>query len=147
MPAMNQVLEIYLELGLWDKLDSTAAQALKIVPNDPGILKIQAAGKKRLTKIDERLMIAKENPTPENYLSLSLLYYQKGMFEKCIEACKEALKLKPNFADAYNNICSSYNSMGKYKEAAEACEKAIAIKPDYPLAKNNLNWAKSMIKK
>jgi len=53
------------------------------------------------------------------------------------------LKLNPNYAEAYNNICSAYNAMQMWDKGAEACEKALKINPGYELAKNNLAWAKS----
>ncbi|MFA6923447.1 MAG: tetratricopeptide repeat protein [Bacteroidales bacterium] len=141
------LMNMYNELGLWDNLGTLVEQTLQIVPNDAVTLSYLEASRKKMTKIDESMENAKKNPTPENYLSLSLTYYQKGLYEKCIEACNEALKLKPDYSDAYNNICSAYNVLGKYDEAIKACEKAIKIKPDYQLAKNNLAWAKSQIKK
>ncbi len=90
---------------------------------------------------------AKSQSSPENYLNLSVVYFQKGLYEKCIEMCNEALKLKPDYADAYNNIGAAYNCLGKYEEGISFCERAIKIKPDFQLAKNNLAWAKSQLKK
>ena len=84
---------------------------------------------------------AKRNPTPENYLNLSLSYYQERQFEKCIEAANMALKLKPDYADAYNNMGSAYIMLGDYEKAIQACEKSIKLKPDFQLAKGNLQWA------
>lgn len=80
--------------------------------------------------------------TPEGYLSLSLKYYYRGSYEDCIKACLLALKLKPDYAPAYNNICTAYNKMGRFEEGIRACEKALEIQPDFPLAKGNLDWAK-----
>ena len=81
---------------------------------------------------------AKENPTPENYLNLSLIYYKEQQYQECVDAAKLALKLRPQFAEAYNNICSAYTVMGNYKEAIMAANEALRIKPDFVLAKNNL---------
>jgi tetratricopeptide (TPR) repeat protein len=82
---------------------------------------------------------AKNNPSPEKYLSLSLTYYQNKNYEKCIEAANEALKLKPDYVEAYNNICSAQNILGNYDEAIKAGQQAMKIDPGYQLAKNNLN--------
>lgn len=84
---------------------------------------------------------AKAEPSPENYLELSLIYYKQKQYEKCIEASRQALKLKPVFAEAYNNICSAYNLIGDYDSAIVAGKEALRIKPDFELAKNNLNDA------
>jgi len=84
----------------------------------------------------------KLHPSPENYLQLSLIYYNAGRYEDCITACNSALSLRKDYAEAYNNICSAYNMLKQWDKAIDACNKAIKLKPDYPLAKGNLNWAK-----
>jgi len=91
--------------------------------------------------------LAKTTPTPDNYLNLSLQYYLVKRYPECIQASREALKLKSDFPEAYNNICSAYNSMGKYDSAIIAGTHALKIRPDYQLAKNNLNYAKQMLRK
>ncbi|MBI2271392.1 MAG: hypothetical protein HYU69_13695 [Bacteroidetes bacterium] len=83
----------------------------------------------------------KTDPTPENYLELSLIYYKEKKYKKCIEASRQALKLKPIFAEAYNNICSAFNLIGEYDSAIVSGKEALRIKPDFELAKNNLNDA------
>ncbi len=72
--------------------------------------------------------------------------HQAGQFEKSIQDAQAAIKLRPNYAEAYNNIAASYESMGKWDEAIEAARKAIALKPDFQLAQNNLAWSLSQKK-
>ncbi len=79
-------------------------------------------------------------------LNQSLQSYNQGDFNECIRLNKEALKIKPDFSQAWNNICASYNSMKMWKEACDACNEALKIQPDFPLAKNNLNWALKNLK-
>ncbi len=81
------------------------------------------------------------DPSPETYLNLSLAYYNNGKFKECITAAKKSLELKPDYALAYNNICSAYNELQQWDLAIEACNQALKIKPDYDLATNNLNIA------
>jgi Tfp pilus assembly protein PilF len=87
------------------------------------------------------LDVAAKQKTPENYLNLSLRYYQTRQYEKCIEAAQDALKLRPDYAPAYNNICSAYNEMKMWDKGIDACQQALKIDPGFQLAKNNLNWA------
>ncbi len=81
----------------------------------------------------------------ETYLNKSLTYHQQGKYQECILAAEQAIR--PNYAEAYNNIGSAYNSMKEWDKAIVALEKALAIKPDFQLAKNNLALAKSQQKK
>jgi Tfp pilus assembly protein PilF len=87
-----------------------------------------------------------QNPTPENYIELSLAYYNEGLFEKCIEAANEALKLKPDYDLAYNNICAAYNELKEWAKAAEAGEKGLQINPQNKLIQGNLNVSKRNLK-
>lgn len=89
---------------------------------------------------------ATTNPTPENYLQLSLAEYNNADYEKCIKAAQESLKLRPSYDLAYNNICAAYNRLGRYKEAVEVGEKALSLNPKNELIKGNLAEAKSKIK-
>lgn len=91
--------------------------------------------------LENMLEQLKTNPTAEGYLNLSLEYYNMGDYVKCIEASQSALKIKPDYALAYNNICSAYNVLKEYDKATEACSQAIRIQPDFQLAKNNLKLA------
>jgi tetratricopeptide (TPR) repeat protein len=79
--------------------------------------------------------------SPEAFLELSLRDYYAGRFPECITAAKEALKLKPEYDPAYNNICACYNRLGQWDDAIAACRAAVAINPNNQLAKNNLAWA------
>lgn len=99
------------------------------------------------SELETAKQTAQTDPTAENFLNLSLQYYNAGDYEKCISSCEEALKLKPDYALAYNNICSAYNQLGNYQKATEACIEALKYAPDYALAKNNLRHAQQSLAK
>lgn len=146
MSSRYLAMNIYNDLSQWGKLESMALETIQKFPNDTTAKNLFGLSQKKESRTDYYKRIAKTNPTPENYLTLSLECYNNSDYYGCIDACNQALKLKPDYADAYNNICSAYNSLGEYKKAIEAGEKAIAIKPDYQLAKNNLAYSKSKLK-
>ena len=52
---------------------------------------------------------------------------QIGKLDKAIDAFKKAISIKPDYADAYNNM----GCQGKLEEAIEAYNKVLSIKPDY----------------
>jgi protein O-mannosyl-transferase len=80
--------------------------------------------------------------TPEHFLALSLQDYNDGKYEESIAAAQSALSLKPDYAEAFNNICAANNKLGRFEEARSACEQALRIKPDFDLARNNLQYAR-----
>jgi tetratricopeptide (TPR) repeat protein len=140
-------MALYNETEDWGALSKLAQETMQYLPGDPRCLAYLDAAKNKKTKLDVGVETAKKNPTADNYINLSLQYYEAGMYKECITACEEALKIKPNYAIAYNNICSSYNALKMYDKAIEACNKALAINPNFELAKGNLNSAKSQLKK
>ncbi len=143
MQSRYLLMSVYAELGYWEPLAQLANETLTFVPGDPATLNFieMAKGKK------SQLMVNKEdatkNPTPENYLNLSLQYYNAGEYQKCIDACNEALKLKPDFSEAYNNICTAYNAMKMWDKAIEACKKSLQCNPNNEYAKGNLKVAQA----
>ena len=59
-------------------------------------------------------------------------------FEAAIYNFKQLLKLKPDFAEAYNNMGTAFNSKGDSGAAIECYKMALKIKPDYAEAHNNM---------
>lgn len=144
--ARYVLMDALYETKRYEELKEICNKTLQILPSDPKAtqyLAMASSGKSKLDIMEETLAAA---PTPSGYLDLSLSYYQAEDFEKCIEAAQKALKLKPDYPEAWNNICSAYNSLNRFKEGAAACEEALKLRPDYPLAKNNLKWATQNLK-
>jgi Flp pilus assembly protein TadD len=51
---------------------------------------------------------------------------------------QEAIRLKPDYADAYNNLGVILLNQGRIDEAIKQLQEAIRLKPDYADAQNNL---------
>jgi Flp pilus assembly protein TadD len=107
-------------------------------------------GNMMVNDLRDRAAREKTNPpqpakeTPESYLQASLTDYREKRYQDSIAAAEEALKLRPRYAEAWNNIGAACNQLGRYGDAVPALEKALALKPDFPLARNNLAYARKM---
>lgn len=143
MQSRYLLMTIYSEQESWDLLTQLANETLAIAPDDVEALKYQSMGKSKKSLLQTTEDDLKANPTADGYLNLSLQYYNKSQYQKCIDAANEALKINPKYAEAYNNICCAYNALEKWDEAITAGEKAVALSPDSQLAKNNLAAAKA----
>jgi tetratricopeptide (TPR) repeat protein len=134
---------IYKEQSQWDSLRELAQQTLVISPSDATSKQYLSDVRAAENQVVAAQKLAEARPTPEKYLNLSLLYYQDGKFDECIQAAKRAIQLKPNYPEAYNNIAAAYQSMHQWDQAIVAAQEALKLKPDFQLAKNNLAYSLS----
>ena len=56
---------------------------------------------------------------------------EQGKLEEAIEAYNKALAIKPDYAEAYNNMGVTLRGQIKLEEAIAAYNKALDIKPDH----------------
>jgi Flp pilus assembly protein TadD len=99
-----------------------------------------------LAQVERQTSNQPATQTAESYLALSLQRYGKKRYPEAIAACRAALKLRPDYAEAWNNIGAACNQLGRYEQAVAACEQALRCKPDLQLARNNLQYARDMAK-
>jgi len=137
------LMQSFDALREWDNLKLLANSTLQMDPGNAEIISYLADAQKQKSKVEIEAEQAIISPSAEKYLQLSLDYYNEAKFDQCISAAQQALKLKPNYAEAYNNIGSAYIALGQYSQAADTLKKALKLKPDYPLAKNNLVLAQN----
>jgi len=128
LDAPHLAMNIYAQMLDAGLLRRTADETLARFPNDPESLAwLARAGSLK--------------PSPESYLNESLGLYRQGKFDASIQAAREALKLRPDYSEAWNNIAAAYNSESKWDNGIAAAAQAIRFRPDNQLAKNNLAWA------
>lgn len=141
--AYNNIGSAFNMLQQYDKAIAACQKALTLQPDLALAKNNLALALKNKDALAGAGMNTAQKNRAEDFLNLSLTYYQQGQYEKCIEACRDALKLKPDYADAYSNMGAAYNQMKQWDKAIEACTKALQIDPQHKLANGNLNWAKS----
>ena len=143
MDSRYLLMEIYLELGKFDKVAEIAAEMLRLVPGDKRATLLLETIKSGRSK-PEIVAAAESSPgTPEYFLNLSLGYYREGSFAKCISAAQRALELRPGYDLAYNNICSAFIELKEWDKAIEAGENALKHNPSNVFASGNLARAKA----
>ena len=55
-----------------------------------------------------------------------------------IGAYRRSLRIKPEYAEAWNNLGVIYGKIKRNNDAIDACRQALSIKPEYAEAWNNL---------
>lgn len=138
--AYNNIGIAYYMLGEFDKAIEAYNSALTIKP-DYNLAKSNLANTIEIKSLHERVYKdSGQKLTSNDFLNLSLSYYNKGNYMACIEAAQKSNQIKMN-AGAFNNICASYNRLKMYDKAIEACSKALKLDSTNILAKGNLKDA------
>lgn len=134
--------QIYAATNQWKELGDLVEDTLRIAPTDSSALHYRNVLAEARGKTARKAVEAAKAQTPESYLELSLAHFQAGRYMDCVGAAQEAVKLRPNYAEAYNNIAAGYNALQMWDEGIQAASEAVRLKPDWDLAKNNLAHAR-----
>ena len=64
-----------------------------------------------------------------------------GKYPEATTAYREAIRLKPDYAEAHTNLGSLLIALNEYSPAVTELQEAIRLKPDNPVSHNNLGYA------
>lgn len=134
--AWNNIAAADLQLGKWQQAAEAAGQAVRLQPDDNDLARNNLA---------EALLYLSQSP--EGAVARSRFYFDKGRYDETIREAYAALNLRPDYAEAWNNLAAAYNCLARWSEAIQAAQRAVAIKPDFELARNNLALAVNELKK
>jgi protein O-mannosyl-transferase len=135
--AWNNIGAAYAGLMQWDLAVQAERNAIRFKPD----FHVAQNNLAYYLQHQEQARLTPAEQTPESFLNSSLRLNQEGRYKESIDAARTALRLRPNYAEAWNNIAAGYASLGQWDEAILASQEAIRLKPDFQLAKNNLAWA------
>jgi len=98
--------------------------------------------------LDNHAVSAKPNTKAESLEFQALVWAlrghlegEAGKHEQAVQAYREAIRLKPDLADAWYNLGIAYRKVGQYQQAVQAYREAIRLRPDDAEAWNNLGIA------
>ena len=61
----------------------------------------------------------------------------QGQLDEAIGSCQQAVRIKPNYSEAYNNLGNALLAQGKLDEAVSSYQQVLRIEPDYAEAHSN----------
>lgn len=67
-----------------------------------------------------------------------MAYNDWGKPNEAMKAYREAIRLRPDYPEAFNNLGAAQAEAGKYTEAIESFRQAIDLKPELAIAHYNL---------
>ncbi len=140
--------DFLLQHGRTNEADSLCKIGLQLSPYNAELLtlksnieKIKKAEALANPTVPQMLELIRQNPSEDNWLNLSLAFYNAGDYQACADAAKQVLKINPKNDLAYNNICAAYNMLKEWDKAIEAGRKGLQINPNNKLLAGNLNVA------
>ena len=85
--------------------------------------------------------IKRNGQNPLYFSNLGNALKDQGKLDEAIAAYRQAIGIKPDYAEAHSNLGNALKEQGKLDEAIAAYRQAIGIKPDYAEAHSNLGNA------
>lgn len=135
--ALNNIGAAANMIGLYEIARKYLKMALEINPDFN-------LAKNNLAQAEKQ--ISNKETSRSKLINKTLLSYQIGEYEFEVKYSLQLVRLFPQDAIAWNNLCSAYNATGEYAKAAQACLQSLKFNPDFQLAKNNLNYSRNMMK-
>ena len=167
VPARHWLMQMYDEQKNLAALDRMVDDTLQLVANDEMARGFLAARASRLSPAPSPAAPTPAAPAPaagapaagapaagapaagapadaETILHESVASCRAGKYEECIAGAQKAIALKPDFAEAYNNLAAAYIALRRWDEGIRAAAQAVRLKPDFELAKKNLERARAL---
>lgn len=139
--ARALLMQVRAGMQQWKELRELVEETLRIAPAESTALHyktiLEAAERTSTTAANT----ATTTGTPEAYMELSLAHFRAGRYMECVRAAEQALRLRPDYAEAYNNIAAGYNALKMWDQGIQAASEAVRLKPGWDLARNNLAHA------
>jgi tetratricopeptide (TPR) repeat protein len=76
---------------------------------------------------------------------MGVALFKKGRIPEAIEYYQQALRLKPDYPEAHNNLGSALVDVGRLQEAIEQFKQSLRLNPDFAEAYFNLALAYAKI--
>ena len=116
---------LFVEHAIYDPIPANLAAARNLFPSAP----------------------AEKAVTAEEYVAQGLAYYRARDFEATIAMSQRAIALRPDLAEAHNNLGAAYCELRRWRDAIPPLETALRLNPDFARARNNLRWAQGELEK
>jgi tetratricopeptide (TPR) repeat protein len=123
------LMQLACEQRNWPALDALIAQTQELVKDDE-----VARG---YTLKYARLELG-QAPAPEKLVGAAAGACQTRRYDECLSNARQALAIRPNYAEAYYVASGALFARGRNADAIHALRMAIRIQPDYTAAKDTL---------
>jgi tetratricopeptide (TPR) repeat protein len=140
LAARHVMMEVYSAKSDWNEVNRMAGETLDLEPGDAASLRARELAESVFDRVKTAERDAESGKTVNDYLHLSVAYFQNRQYEDSVKACQHALAVHPELAEAYSNMAAAYYALGRLDESETALREVIRIRPEMATAKNNLDF-------
>ena len=144
LPSRHTLMDYYLASSDWDKLGKVAAETLQLDPGDAAGNRSLILAESALAEVDRASDAAKQDPSPESFLTLSVVYFKHKRYAESEQAAKAAQRLTPDQIYPVANLATIYFAQGRIAESIGAWREVLKRDPEFPSARNNLDYELGM---
>jgi tetratricopeptide (TPR) repeat protein len=140
LAARHVLMDVYSAKSNWNEVKRLAEETLALDPDDSASLRARELAESVFERVKLAELNAESGKTVDDYLQLSVAYFQNRRYEDSVKACQEALAMHPGQAEAYSNMAAAYYALGRLDESETALRDALRIRPEMAGARNNLDF-------
>jgi hypothetical protein len=136
--TVNQAMQLAVQhhrAGRYAEAESICRRVLAQLPEQVDALHLLGVLAGQSGHTDEAIRLlgraVQIKPGAEVFSNLGVALREKGQLDAAIDAHRSALKINPDYADAWRNLGVALNAKGLFDEAMAAFARAIEIKPDF----------------
>ena len=61
---------------------------------------------------------------------MGIVYRKQNQYQDALDSYQHAVRLKPDYADAYNAMGNVYDDQNQYQDALDSYQHVLRLKPD-----------------
>ncbi|MEX3956103.1 tetratricopeptide repeat protein [Trinickia sp. EG282A] len=143
-PLLNEALAHH-QAGRLVDAKALYSRILAIAPKHADALHFMGLLACQIKQHDAGLVLMRESiaihPSPIYHNNFGNALREAGRLPEAIDAYRQAVALKVDYAEAHNNLGNALREKGEPRAALESCVHAIELRPGYAEAYNNLGNA------
>ena len=140
LAARHVLLDVYSAKSNWNEVNRLAGETLDLEPGDAASLRARDVAESVFDRVRRAERNAEGSKSVDDYLQLSVAYFQNHEYENSVKACQRALAVQPGRVEAYSNMAAAYYALGRLDDTETALREALRIRPEMESAKNNLDF-------
>jgi protein involved in polysaccharide export with SLBB domain len=97
--------------------------------------------------VERRETVGGANSEAKRLYKVGVQYGNAGRFREAADAFEQAVKLSPEFADAYLSLGHAYYDLGLWEQAVDNIERGLRLKPKHKDSQDRLAHARAMLRR